>query len=29
MNGGKSSKENGVLIYEIISDGITKLLRTL
>ena len=29
MNDEKSSKENGVWIYEISSDGITKLLRPL
>ena len=29
MNDGKSSKENGVWIYEISSDGITKLFRPL
>ena len=29
MNDGKSSKENGVWIYEISSDGITKLIRPL
>ena len=29
MNDGKSSKENGVWIYEIGSNGITKLLRPL